>query len=292
MIEERIATLPCWRGDVTAEPLSGGLSNEAWLVRDDCGAHVVRFGRDYPFHHVSREREALYARAAHAAGFAPRVEYSGPGVMVSAFLEAKTWDAATMRAEPARLARLLRRFHTEMPAQVTGPGFLFEPFHVIRDYGRRLTGTGWSGRLPELLAMAAGLEAVQMPLRIIFGHHDMLPANILETEDRLWLIDFEYAGFGTAMFDLASAASNARMTPPEAGELIGCYLGQSPDPAFRRAFDAMRSTALIREALWAMVSEQNLSTAGVDFAAYARENLAALEIAIDGYQSLHGKFAP
>ena len=291
MIPKRVATLPCWQGDITAEPLAGGLSNEAWVVTDDTGRHVVRFGRDYPFHHVIREREVMTARAAHAAGFGPAVEYAAPGLMVSAFIEAKTWDAAAMRANLARLADLLRRFHTDMPGYISGPGFIFDAFHVIRDYGRTLAGTKWADHLPRLLALSRSAEAVQVPMRIVFGHHDMLPANVLETDDRLWLIDYEYAGFGTAMFDLASAASNARMSADEADLLLGTYLGHAPDTAFHRAFDAMRCAALIREAMWAMVSEQHLSTPGVDFAAYAAENLAALDAMTETYQSKHGKIA-
>ena len=49
---------------MTIEPLKGGLSNESYLVTEPGGRHVVRFGRDYPFHHVFRERETMTARAA------------------------------------------------------------------------------------------------------------------------------------------------------------------------------------------------------------------------------------
>ncbi len=291
MIPQQVAALPCWQGDITAEPLAGGLSNEAWVVTDTAGRHVVRLGRDYPFHHVFREREVMTARAAHRAGFGPAVQYAAFGVMVSAFLEASTWDAAAMRANPARLAEFMRRFHSEMPLHVSGPGFIFDAFHVIRDYARTLKGTKWADRLPALLGMCQSFEAMQVPMRIVFGHHDMLPANVLETPDRLWLIDYEYAGFGTAMFDLASAASNARMSAEEADKLVGTYLGHAPDAAFCQGFDAMRCAALIREAMWAMVSEQHLDTPGVDFDAYADKNLAALDAMIDSYQSKHGKIA-
>src|SRR5690606_4924886 len=89
--EQRLRTLPCWKGGVAIEPLRGGISNESWLVTDGAGRHVVRFGKDYPFHHVLREREIMTARAAHAAGFAPELQYAEPGVMVSAFIEAKTY---------------------------------------------------------------------------------------------------------------------------------------------------------------------------------------------------------
>ena len=68
-----------------------------------------------------------------------------------------------------------------------------------------------------------------MPLPIVFGHNDLLPANFLDDGKRLWLIDFEYAGFNTAMFDLAGAASNAGMTAAESDELLAAYFGATPD---------------------------------------------------------------
>ena len=37
------------------------------LVSDATGRHVVRLGRDFPFHHVDRKREIMTACAAHAA---------------------------------------------------------------------------------------------------------------------------------------------------------------------------------------------------------------------------------
>ena len=52
------------------------------------------------------------------------------------------------------------------------------------------------------------LEQAQVPLPIVFGHHDLLPGNFIDDGKRLWLIDWEYGGFGTAMFDLANLSSN------------------------------------------------------------------------------------
>ncbi|MFZ2099154.1 MAG: choline/ethanolamine kinase family protein [Oricola sp.] len=290
---ERIAALPCWAGGVDMTPLTGGLSNESWLVTDAAGKHVVRFGRDYPFHHVIREREIAVARAAHAAGFSPKVEYAEPGVMVSAFLDARTWTEDDMRAQPERIARLLFDFHHKMPAEVSGPGFIFWVFHVIRDYARTLE-TGGSSHVPDLpryLKLATELEDAQTQLPIVFGHNDLLPGNFLDDGKRLWLIDFEYAGFNTAMFDLAGAASNSGMDDETAGRLLSTYFGKAPDAALQRSFGAMQCASLLREAMWAMVSELHLNAPGVDYAAYARENLARLAAALDRYHSKHGKTA-
>ena len=288
---DRIAALPCWNGRVDMEPLTGGLSNESWLVTDAAGKHVVRFGRDYAFHHVIREREVSVARAAYAAGFSPEVEYAEPGAMVSAFLEARTWTEEDMRAQPERIAHLLRDFHHKMPAAISGPGFMFWVFHVIRDYARTLEAGGGSHvpNLPRYLELAAELEEAQVPLPIIFGHNDLLPGNFLDDGVRLWLIDFEYAGFNTAMFDLAGAASNAGMDDETAERLLAGYFGRSSDEAVKRSFDAMQCASLLREAMWAMVSELHLSAPGVDYVAYAQENLARLSAELDRYHSKHGK---
>ncbi len=294
MTNDRIKALPCWHGAISAERLIGGLSNESWKVTDAAGAHVVRFGEDFPFHHVNRANEVMAARAAHAAGFAPEVEYAAPGVMVSAFVEAQTWGEADVRGAPERVGAFLREFHRKMPEQVSGAGVMFWVFHVIRDYARTLRekGSRFAGDLPRLVAVAEGLEAAQIPLPIVYGHHDLLPANFLEdASGRLWLIDYEYAGFGTAMFDLAGAASNAGMTEDEAAALLSGYFGSAPDAATTRAFDAMQCASLAREAMWAMISEIFLAAPGADYDAHAQEYLERLDVALDRYQTSYGKLS-
>lgn len=288
---ERIRALACWNAITEIVPLKGGISNESYRVSDAGGHHVVRFGKDYPFHHVFRDREVMTARAAHAAGFAPQVRHSEPGVMVTTFLGAKTYGPDDVRNNLTRIAALLRRFHDQMPHYVTGAAFLFWPFHVIRDYARTLEAgkSRMQPELPRYLALADALEQVQSPLPIIFGHNDLLPANILDDGDRLWLIDFEYAGFSTAMFDLAGATSNAGFTSDEAEEFLQAYFGERPDGALLKSHAAMQCASLLREAMWSMVSELYLTAPGADYTAYTEDNLDRLASALEIYQSTYGK---
>ena len=289
-LPDSILSLPCWAGVPSGAPLQGGLSNEIWKVTDSAADHVVRLGQDYPFHHVNRAREAMVSRAAHAAGFGPQVHYTAPGVMVTAFVTAQTLQPADLRADPARIGRLLHRFHTEMPARISGEATLFWVFHVIRDYARTLQagGSTYVGALPDYLALGAEWEAAQVPLPIIFGHNDLLPANILDDGHRLWLIDYEYAGFSTALFDLAGAASNAGMSVAQSDQLLHSYFGTPPAPALHKAFAAMQCASLLREAMWAMVSEIHLNAPGVDYRAYAEQNIVSLTAACDLYRAQFG----
>jgi thiamine kinase-like enzyme len=287
---DRIRALPCWNGSVVIDRLTGGLSNENFLVTDASGRHVVRVGRDYAFHHVFRDRELMTARAAHAAGFGPAVEYSEPGIMVGQYIEGRTYTAEDVRANVERIALLTRAFHREMPNHVSGAGFMFWVFHVIRDYARTLEagGSRMASELPRYLELADELERAQALLPIVFGHNDLLPANFIDDGSKLWLIDYEYAGFNTSMFDLAGAASNAGMNEEESERLLVAYLGREPDDKIRRSHAAMQCASLLREAMWSMISELHLDAPGVDYVAYTTENLGRLEAALDSYRTRYG----
>lgn len=283
-IESRIKALPIWRGEVGLAPLTGGISNLSFTATDATGKYVVRVTRDFPFHHVSRERELMSARAAHAAGFAPEVVHSEPGLMVSRFVEGKVLTVADMRAAIPRIAQFLARFHRDMPAGISGPGYIFWVFHTNRDYVRQLAEEGRAAGAVHWLAINDELEAVQAPLPIRFGHHDLLPANLIDDGKRLWLIDFEYAGFGTAMFDLANLSSNSGFDAGQSSALLAAYFGGPPDEALVRSHAAMEAASLLREALWSLVSVTQLDAPGVDYAAYAAANFEKLDIALKTYR--------
>jgi thiamine kinase-like enzyme len=287
----RIKSLPIWQGPLSIRPLKGGISNESWLVTGGAKTFVVRFGEDYPFHHVNRTHEAMVARAAHAGGFAPELVHFEQGMMVSQFLNAQTFDAALIRNNWEDIAKLARDFHQTMPNHVTGAANLFWVFHVIRDYARTLNA-GYSRHVPvltTLLREAKALEAVQVPLPIIFGHNDLLPANFLKGDNRLWLIDFEYAGFSTAMFDLAGLSSNAGFDDQQSEALLALYFDARPDATLVQSLAAMQCASLLREALWSMVSELYLTAPGVNYAVYTQEQLSSYRAKLDQYQSKYGK---
>lgn len=290
-VGECIEAIPYWTGPVSWEPLKGGLSNESFTVTHSGEKFVVRFGKDFPFHHVFRDREIMATRAAHAAGFAPELVYAEPGIMISRFLEAKTYGPEDVQANIGKIAETVSRFHNTMAAFVSGPGFIFWVFHVIRDYANTLRegGSRMVDNLPDYLELASEMEAAQVPLPIIYGHHDFLPANFMDDGSKLWIIDFEYAGFSTAMFDLAGVASNAGFEAVQADELLTAYFGAVPDAALKKSHAAMQCASLLREAMWSMVSELHLDAPGVDYAAYTQENLEALDAAVDAYRSTYGK---
>ena len=81
------------------------------------------------------------------------------------------------------------------------------------------------------------------------------------------------------------------MSEAESDAFLTAYFGDRPDAALRRAHSAMQCASLLRETMWAMVSDLHLSAPGADYAAYTVENLERLEAALDAYQSTYGKLA-
>lgn len=286
----RVKALPIWRGEIGIEPLSGGLSNESFKVTDGSKAYVARLGEDFPFHHVFRNREAMTAKAAARAGLAPALVHAEPGVQVLDYIDGKTLSAEDVIHDIPRIADLIRRFHNAMPKEVSGPGFMFWPFYVIRDYARTLKAgdSRMVGELDGYLQLADQLERVQMPLPIIFGHNDLLPGNLIDDGSRLWLIDFEYGGFSTAMFDLAGLASNAGFDEEQSALLLALYFGRQPATALVQSHAAMQCASLLREAMWSMVSELYLDAPGANYVAYTKENLDHLDLALESYRSRFG----
>ena len=273
-LAERIERLSCWRGKVALEPLKGGLTNISFIVTDGTGKYVVRCGDDNPVHHVFRDRERAVSRAAHAAGLSPEIVHVESGLMVLRFIEGRTFVEKDLATHIDRIVPLLKRCHREVGKHLRGPVNAFWVFHVIRDYVRLIEGDA------KYLALADRLERTQAPMPMVFGHHDLLPGNLIDDGKRLWLIDWEYGAFGTPMFDLANLSSNGRLDAAQDRALLAAYFDGDVSPGLRASFEAMKVASLLREALWAMVSQVHLKTPGVDYQAHAREYLGRLERAL------------
>ena len=270
-LRARLSRLPIWRGPVALEPLQGGLTNISFVATDASGKYVVRCGDDIPAHHVFRDRERAASRAAYEAGLSPEIVHAEPGITVLRFIEGRTFTEADLRADAPRIVALLKTCHREVAHRLRGAANMFWVFHVIRDYVRLIDADA------KYIALADRLELAQLPLPIVFGHNDLLPGNVMDDGTRLWLIDWEYAGFGTAMFDLANLSSNGEFTAADDTTLLDAYFDGKVDDALSRAFTAMKAASLLREALWAMVSDVHLKTPGADYPAHARTYLARLD---------------
>jgi thiamine kinase-like enzyme len=285
----RAAGLAIWQGRVEPEPLGGGITNRNFRVRDRGRGCFVRIGADIPVHGILRFNELAASRAAAAAGVSPAVVHAEEGVLVLDYVAGRTLAPEDVR-EPGQLARivaLIRRVHQELPLHLRGPVLAFWVFHVLRDYAHTLRegGSRMVPALPRLLAVAERLEHAVGPVELVFGHNDLLAANLIDDGRRLWLVDWDYAGFNSPLFDLGGLASNNELSPAQEESLLELYFDHPADALLRRSYAAMKCASLLREAMWSMVSEIH-SKLAFDYVAYTAENLARFERALADFERM------
>ncbi|MGD0640128.1 MAG: phosphotransferase [Roseiarcus sp.] len=279
---DEIFRLPCWSGGVDIEPLHGGITNRNYLVTDRVkGRFVARVGRDVPVHGIMRFNELAAARAAYVAGLSPEVIHASDGVMVSRFIEGRALTPEAVR-DPANLPRvvdLVRRCHRDVAAHLRGPSLIFWVFQVVRGYAGvlRERGSRLAPRLSRLLAINDRLEALVGPVTIAFGHNDLLSGNLIDDGARLWLLDWDYAGFNSPLFDLANLVTNNGLNEQEEREVLARY-GGLPGESKGAGMAAMKCASLLREYLWGAVSEL-FSNIDFDYVAYADDYGSRFEAA-------------
>jgi thiamine kinase-like enzyme len=268
--------------------LGGGITNVNFLAEDDARRAVVRVGDDIPVHGILRFNELAASRAAHAAGISPAVLAHAPGLLVIDYVSGVTMRAEDLREE-GRLAAaldLVVRTHRDLPRHLRGASLTFWVFQVLRDYAATLR-EGQSAhlhRLPDLAREAEELEAAVGRIEMVFGHNDLLPANFLDDGQRMWLVDWDYAGWGSPLFDLGGLAANNDLSPEQEERMLIRYFGALDRDLVRR-YRAMKAAAALREAMWSMVSEIH-STLDFDYAAYTAANLVTYGQALDAFRHL------
>ncbi len=256
----------------------GGLTNRVFRLGEGPRAVVLRLPGKGTEAYIDRAAEAVNARAAAAAGVAPRVLHFGDdGIMLTEFVPA----AATMSPEAfatregavERAALAFRQLH-DRSAPFAGR---FELFAMIDDYLKLLGELGAS--LPpgyhevvaEAGAVRAALDADPAPLAAC--HCDPLCENFLDAGDRMWIVDWEYAGNNDPLWDLGDLSVEGAFTEEMDARLLAAYFGRDPTPAEHGRMVMHKAMCDLLWTLWGLIQHANDNPAD-DFWAYATGRFA------------------
>ncbi len=273
-IDEVLERVTLWRGrTVRAQRLSGGLTNENFLVEADGARYVVRIpGAETELLAVDRRNERHNAEAAATTGVSPRVlEYlDDVCVMVLEYIEGETMSGERLR-DPANIPRIaasLRRLHA-------GPRFLrdFDMFRTVEYYlgicderGIRIPD-GYRDREPDVRAVERALSA--RPLPTVPCHNDLLAENYIDDGAQLWIVDFEYSGNNDPCFELGDTAQECGFDDDEREALCEAYFGEAR-PALLARMQLQALMADVGWTLWAAIQEA-ISDIDYDFWGWAVE---------------------
>lgn len=283
-ISSRVARLDCWLSTVSPQILVGGITNTNFIVEDNAEKFVVRVGEDLPLHGILRTHEVQSSQAAHAAGLAPEIVHHESGILVMRYIEGATLTATDVSDTDTldRLAALLRVCHTEIQDQLSGPTPMFWVSQVCRSYlkSARQEVSRVANQLDRLEALNIEMEEAIGAINPVYCHNDLLPSNFIDDGKKIWLIDWEYAGWNSALFDLANLAANCELSPELEIYLLKTYHGQEIVHQTYHQYRAFKCASLLRETLWSVVQEL-YSHLDFDYATYTDEQFSRLEKAYE-----------
>jgi thiamine kinase-like enzyme len=246
-------------------PLVGGLTNFNFKVVTPARTAVVRLSStDGDLLAIDRDAENLNSRRAWQAGAAPAVLDYLPHrqALVVAWVEGHTLASDDLHDETMlrRVAEVVRTLHA-------GPRFVtdFDMAEVQRRYlaivqerGFRMPD-GYLDLLPEADRITKALAAHAEPT--VPCNNDLLAANLIDDGDRLWVIDYEYAGNNDPCFELGNLSSESDLTVDELTVLVDAYYGRHVAHAVARA----QLYALLARYGWTLWASIQDAVSSIDF---------------------------
>ena len=270
-VDDAVARISLWRGqDVKVTSLSGGLTNENYLVEAGGERYVMRLpGTSTELLSIDRVNEVHNARAAASTGIGPAVLEHVPqaDVMVLEFIAGPTMSAKTLQTASMvrRMAESFKRLHA-------APRFLkdFDMFRLIEDYLRIVDEhkvpipADYRAWLPRLGEIERAVRVASLPN--VPCHNDLLCENFIDDGQYLRIVDYELSGNNDACFDLGNTAQEASLDDDLRAVLCEAYFGRLDSRQLAR----MNLFALMSDVGWTLwgAIQARISTLDFDFTDY------------------------
>jgi thiamine kinase-like enzyme len=275
----------------TITELPGGLTNRNYKVTTPDGTFVARLaGTGSELLAIDRDCEYRNSVTAAAAGAgAPVVEYRPQDrLLVIGYIQGRTFgpqDVAGQQNIP-RIAEACRLLH-----QGARFGNDFDMFDIQRRYLSvvRSRGfpipAGYDDLAPQFTAAEKAL-AVRAE-RTVPCNNDLLPANLIDDGERIWLIDYELSGNNDACFELGNIAAEAHLETEALEHLVTAYYGRPRRSKIARAWLLGGLIGMYGWTLWGAI-QNGASQLDYDFWSWAMERFegAAIGFSSAGFKDL------
>ncbi len=260
-----------WRGrDVHVSPLSGGLTNENFLVEVEGQRYVMRLpGQSTELLSIDRENEVFNTMAAAETSIGPRVLEHVPNldVMVLEFIPGATMSAETLGSVhmARRMAESFKRLHSARRFKQD-----FNMFRLIEYYLRIVEEHavtiphGYRDRLETVAEIERAVGAAALPS--VSCHNDLLCENFIDDGSLLRIVDYELSGNNDPCFDLGNTAQEAIFGEDLREILCEAYFGH----ADARQLARMNLFAVMSDVGWTLwgAIQAKISTIDYDFTGY------------------------
>ena len=192
-------------------------------------------------------------------------------ILVTRFVEGKTLTAEMARKSGAleRIIATVKRYHE-------GPAFpgLFSPFETVRAYHRLALDhdVAFPAEIDDAFARMDDIETALARVTTRKPcHNDLLAGNFIDDGERIWVVDWEYAGMGDPYFDLGNFAVNQELDDSGCETVVRLYTRETRDADLAH-LHLMRVASDLRESFWGFL-QSGISTLDFDYVDYAKKHL-------------------
>jgi len=257
--------------DVKYIPLDGGFVNFTYKVEVNGNCFVLRInGNQNDYLGLSRQDEVKVMRLAGEMGIAPKVlPQSTSEYLITEFIDTHTLSYEEIR-QPSMLqnaVNVLKKIHG-----IQGINRYFSPFDLV---GKHLEGMKGLNVFPqELEDFLPEIDEIKKRFdngaayRKAYCHNDYYRFNVLNADEKLYVIDWELSGNGDIFFDLATISFHEAFSPEQDEFMLKCYFNQV-EPEHLIALRDMKYMNMLREATWGLLhSGMNEDTVNHDMNYY------------------------
>jgi thiamine kinase-like enzyme len=220
-------------GAIDLKSLGAGLISETYRVTRDGIAYTLKVAVEHrPDLRVDLPWEMRVLELATSARLAPCLVYCDleGEVLLTRWVEGRSWSAreAAAPANLERIAALLRQVHT---LAVPMPARRVTPLQWIKIYDEALSRRTSTPSDPSLrsAALVRAQTLSELPRVVsVVCHSDLHAMNLLQQDDSLILLDWEYAHVTDPLWDLAGWCANNDFEVQAQWNLLAHYFGDAP----------------------------------------------------------------
>lgn len=247
---------------VSAKELSGGMTNHTYLARTKSNAYIARIPGNGSDHMIKREHESYNTKIAVAAGITPEVVYDEEnGKKVTRYLQNPMELSSAALRRPDNMLQvidILKKLHGASPFANT-----INIFARNREWIKRLFEMKYD--LPwDYALISAEIDKIEKEILAydvpsVPCHMDTTPGNFVFSNGKLYLIDFEYAGNGDPVWDLAYLSVETEMTASQNDFMLRAYFGDALTDDIKRRFTLYLPVVEYHIGLWCLMQIANNS---------------------------------
>jgi len=266
----------------------GGLTNHTYKIKINDNEYVVRIPGEGTESIINRNNEMISTKLACGLEIDTELIYFDErGAKVSTYIV----DAVTMNADTMKEVeniKLVSEIFKILHNCGNDTGVPFDVFEMAEGYEKIIYDNNvkmfedYDIVKKEVMRIKSEIDSM-ITVKKVPCHNDPLCENWVKSADRMYLIDWEYAGMNDGMWDLADVSIEAGFEDEQDYVLIKEYIGAEPTLENKKHFLVNK---IYVDYLWTLWAKARVPYDGQPMEDWAVERYTRLKSFIEKYKNL------